>query len=235
MKPAFVIKIGGSLLYDNELQINKAFLFKLLKWYEKARKEYKHIVIVTGGGKISRHLTDQIKTIVPRDEILHRIGMEATRMNSEILRGFLNDEDIYIPKSLGDAFEYVLTEESGVLVTGGHKVGWSSDMDAAVFADVLGTKEFYKLSNIDYVYNEDPNVNPDALPIKDITWQKYMNDFGILPGMSQHTPGLSVPVGGFASQFCAQKGVTINLSGGASLEGDVALEDILGMGSKIHP
>jgi len=235
MKSAFVIKIGGSLLYDDELLINKKFLFKLLKWFEKARKEYKQIVIVTGGGKISRHLTNQLKTIVPRDEILHRIGMEATRMNSEILRGFLNDEDIYIPTSLGDAFEFLLTNDTGILITGGHKVGWSSDMDAAVFADILGTKIFYKLSNIDYVYTSDPKINPDALPIKDITWSKYMQDFGILPGMTQHTPGLSVPIGGFASQFCSQKGITIKLSGGDFLKGDEPLEYIWESGSTIHP
>lgn len=235
MKDAIVLKVGGSLIYDSQLSLNKPFLFKLLKWYEKAKGEYKHVVLVVGGGTVSRHLTSQLEGIVPDDGMLHRIGMATTVVNSEIIRAFLHDDKIFVPKGLGEALENIVGENEGVTVSGGFKEGWSTDMDAAVFADILGVKTFYKLSNIDYIYTADPRNNPDAQPMKDISWDKYMSHFGITVGMPNHKPGLHTPIGGFASQFCAQKGITVKFSGGATLEGDTPLEEVMQSGSIVHP
>lgn len=235
MKDSIVIKIGGSLVYDSELSLNKPFLFKVLKWYEKAKKDYKHIVIVVGGGNMSRHLTGQLQEVVPDDGMLHRIGMATTLVNSEIIRAFLHDDEIFVPKGLGEALEMMVGEDKGVTISGGFKEGWSTDMDAAVFADLLGVGEFYKLSNVDYIYTADPKTTPNAQPMKDLSWDKYMNHFGITIGMPEHKPGMHTPVGAFASQFCAQKGISVRFSGGTTLEGDHTLEEVMKSGSIVHP
>lgn len=234
MKSSFVVKIGGSLLYDEQLQLNKSFLFKLLKWYETAKDEYKHIVMVVGGGRISRHLTSQIEAIAPVTDSLHRIGMATTYVNSQIIKAFLQDDDIYVPHTLGDALEMVVSDEVSVVVTGGYKEGWSTDMDAAVFADVIGAEGFHKLSNIDYVYTGDPKTTPGAIPIEDITWRDYMKQFGLVAGTIEHKPGGHLPVGEFASQFCMNKGLSVRLSGGKRLEGESTLREVFEGGSYIH-
>lgn len=234
-KKAFIIKIGGSLLYGKDLQLNSNFLFKLLKWYEKAKKENDHIVITVGGGKISRHFTDQLKTMVPSEKGLHGVGMATTNMNAQIVKQFLQDDDIYVPFSLGDALERVMTNDHSVIISGGHKIGWSTDMDAAVFADILGAKKFHKLSDVDYIYTDDPNKVTDASPIKNMTWQKYMEDFGIQMGVTEHKPGQHTPIGSFATQFCSQKGISVHLGGGKNLLNEFELEDALQQGSLVHP
>jgi uridylate kinase len=234
---SFVLKVGGSLLYDEKLMLNKEFLFKLLKWYEKAKDKYDHIVITTGGGKISRHFTNQLKEVVPAEKGLHSVGMATTNLNALIIKAFLQDDDIYVPNTLGDALDRILTGDKNVIISGGHKVGWSTDMDAAVFADVLGDDKFHKLSNVDYIYTADPNTYPSAIPIKDMNWAEYMSNFGMEIGVTEHKPGQSLPIGAFATQFCAQKGISVHLGGGDNLLSDngVGLEESLIQGTLVHP
>jgi uridylate kinase len=235
MQKSIVVKIGGSLIYDMDLNINARFLSKVLTWYEGAKREYDRIVLVVGGGKMSRHVTDQVRDIVPDAIGLHRIGMATTLVNSEILHAIMQDGDIYIPRTIGDALEFLVSNDGKTMVTGGYKVGWSTDMDAAVFADILGIDKVYKLSNIENVYTADPKVNLDAKPVMDMTWSDYMSQFHIRPGMTQHEPGVNAPVGAFCSQFCAQKGISFMVGGGKNLETDRSLQDVLESGSLIHP
>ena len=79
------------------------------------------------------------------------------------------------------------------MITGGLKVGWSTDMDAAVFADVLDVDMVYKISNINYVYEEDPRVNPNTPIIKDLSWQDYFEQFNILED-SFHKANDNIPI-----------------------------------------
>lgn len=235
MQSSIVMKIGGSLLYNDGLIINRRFLLLFAKWYEKAKLQYKDIILVIGGGKISRHVTNQLLEITPTTEALHAVGMEATRLNAEILKAVLNDEKIFVPQSLGGAMEHILTGEGGTIVTGGHKVGWSSDMDAAVFADILDLDMFYKISNVDSIYTGDPAVDPTATPIKDYTWMKYLTDFGIVPGVTKNVPGFSTPIGSYAAQFCTQKGISVRFTGGNVWENVTELDELLTQGTFVHP
>ncbi len=66
------------------------------------------------------------------------------------------------------------------MVSGGQKVGWSTDMDAAVFADALTLDRVFKVSNVDYIYDKDPKEFFDAKPIKDMTWKSILRCFQYL-------------------------------------------------------
>ena len=56
MKRKIVLKIGGSILYQDDSSINYPLLDKVKSWYHNAKDEYSRIVIVTGGGMLSRNL-----------------------------------------------------------------------------------------------------------------------------------------------------------------------------------
>ena len=235
MQSSIVMKIGGSLLYDDNLQINRKFLLLLANWYTEAKKQYKNIVLVIGGGKISRHITNQLAQITPSVESMHSVGMEATRLNAEIVKAFLADKDIFVPLSLGDAIEQIISNESSIIVSGGHKAGWSTDMDAAVFADILHVETIYKISGVDAIYTSDPAKDPTATPISDLTWQQYMVNFGIVPGVTKHAPGFSTPIGAFATQFCSQKGISVRFSGSNDWSSMQSIDEILAKGTFVHP
>ena len=222
-------------MYQDNLELNHAFLRKFVQWFDQAKSQYHRIIIVVGGGKMSRYLVDQVNDFHSSEENLHRIGMAVTNVNAELLRTIVNSDSVSVPKTLGQALEMVVNDSPMHVITGGFKEGWSSDMDAAVLASIINADTVHKLSNIDFVYTADPRKNPEARPITDMTWNEYFKQFGIKPGMLQHEPGLSVPIGAFCANFCANKGISFMLSGGDRLSSDATLSEAMDIGSLVHP
>lgn len=234
MQKSFVLKIGGSVIYDKALNINKEFLAKLKDWYIRSKESYEKTVMVVGGGSLSRDLQQKIAGSVGGEEYLHSIGMSVTHTNANVLKGYIEDPDIYIPQRIGDAYEVLIEEGKKNIISGGLKVGWSTDMDAALFADILGDSKVHKISNVDYIYDKDPNTYDDAQPIKDMTWKEYFELFDIQEE-SSHAPNSNIPIDVECSIFCNQKGMSFWLSGGKRIEQKETFEDILSDGTLVHP
>lgn len=234
MNRNFVLKLGGSVLYDNLLNVNKVLLNKIKDWYYGVTGDYNKIVIVVGGGSLSRDLQNKIAGSVGGEEYLHSIGMNATQTNAALVKAFIEDPNIYLPKRLGDAYEYLWGAEKRIMVTGGLKVGWSTDMDAAVFADILNVEKVYKISNINYVYDQDPNVNPNASIVRDLSWDDYFDQFNILED-SFHKANDSIPIDIGCARFCSEKEISFFISGGKSIYEKESIMDIFTDGTLIHP
>lgn len=233
-KNSIVLKIGGSVLYNNALEVNFDLLKKLKVWYEKAKGRYSKIVIVVGGGQLSRGMQDRVSKDIGNEESLHNIAMSVTQTNAALVQAYLEDPDMYIPKRLGDAYEFLMDENSKYMVSGGLKAGWSTDMDAAVFADILDIDMVYKISKIDHIYTEDPEKNPNAQPINDLTWEQYFDLFNIVQGDS-HRPNVSMPIDVECALFSERKDVTFYICGGVSTQTKASIEHILEEGSLVHP
>src|SRR5690606_30253362 len=92
MNRSIVIKVGGSLLYNTDLTLRTDFIHKIIRWYKDAKKKYDKVVLVTGGGKISRHLVRQVSQFSDNQQDLHKIGMSVTQTNAHILKTVLMDE-----------------------------------------------------------------------------------------------------------------------------------------------
>lgn len=234
MKRKIVLKIGGSTLYENDRDVNFSLLEKLKAWYDNAKYEYSKIVIVTGGGVLSRDLHQKIKENIDNQDTLHNVAMSVTQTSAELVAGYLEDENIYTPKKLGDAYEYLLSDASGALVSGGLRPGWSTDMDAAVFADIISSNRVYKISNIDYIYTKDPRKYQDAEIIKDMTWQDYFNLFQIKED-DEHEVNANIPIDKSCARFSRTKNISFFICGGVNIENSVDLEEILAEGTLIHP
>jgi len=233
-KKVLVLKVGGSIMYDQLLNINFD-LFKNLKlWYYEHKDKYSKVVLVTGGGGLSRSMQERISGNIGGEEYLHSIAMSLTQTNATILASFLEDKDIFLPKTLGGAYEFLVGSEGHTMVSGGLKVGWSTDMDAAVFADILSADRVHKISNIDYVYDKDPKEFFDAKSLKDITWDEYFKLFKIVPG-EQHKPNRNMPLDVESVQFCARKGLSFFITGGKILEEEDDISKLLQEGTFIHP
>ncbi|MBU1119723.1 hypothetical protein KKA50_00785 [Patescibacteria group bacterium] len=233
MAKKIVVKIGGSILFDSNLDINFPILKKFKDWYIQHKEEYDKIVIVTGGGALSRDLQRRIGNNITEKEYLHNIAMSVTQTNAAIIQGYLEDVDSYIPKRIGDAYEFLLEEKNRTLISGGLKVGWSSDMDAAIFADMLDADTVYKISNIDYVYDSDPKVNSNAKPFTDLTWTEYAGLFNITDGAVQEA-NKNIPIDVTCAQFCLKKGISFFICGGEVLKEKATVEEIIKSGTLIH-
>lgn len=234
MQKSFILKVGGSVIYDKTLNINNQFLNKLKNWCVRSKEDYEKRVIVVGGGSLSRDLQEKIAGSVGGEDYLHSIGMSVTHTNANILKAYIDDPEVYIPRKLGDAYESLVTDGRKTIISGGLKVGWSTDMDAVVFADILGDSKVHKVSNVGYIYNKDPKVNEDAQPIKDMTWAEYFELFDIQED-STHSPNKNIPIDVECAIFCNQKGISIWFSGGERIDQENTFEDIISEGTLIHP
>jgi uridylate kinase len=221
-------------MYDQLLNINFDLFKRLKVWYYENRNQYFKIVFVTGGGGLSRTMQERIADNIGGEDYLHSIAMSLTQTNATILASFIEDKDIFVPKTLGSAYEYLVGPEGKTMVSGGLKVGWSTDMDAAIFADILEAGRVHKISNVDYVYTKDPKEYFDAKLIKDMTWKDYFKLFDIVDG-EQHKPNQKMPLDVESVQFCARKGISYMISGGKTLEEISSIKKILQTGTFIHP
>jgi len=216
MKKDIVLKVGGSILYDHLLNVNFDLFKRIKKWYWDNKDSYDHIVLVTGGGGLSRNLEGKVSENIKDRDGIHSIAMSITQTNATILSAYLEDKDIFVPKTLGDAYEYLNSVSKGNMISGGLKVGWSTDMDAAVFADALHTERVYKISNVDFIYDKDPKEFFDATPIRDMTWKEYFEMFEILPDQ-ELVPNAHIPVDAKCSIFCDKKRISYHVTGGKFL------------------
>lgn len=233
MSKKIVVKIGGSVLYDANLDINFSILKKFKDWYLQHSEEYEKIVIVTGGGMLSREIQKKVEASITDKESQHNIAMSITQTNAAIIQGYLEDSKSYIPKRLGDAYEFLSEEKNRTLISGGLKIGWSTDMDAAIFADMLDVDTVYKISNIDHVYDVDPRDNPNAKPFEDLTWIEYSGLFNITDG-ANHEANKNIPIDVACTQFCLKKGISFFICGGEALKEKSTVEEILQTGTLIH-
>jgi uridylate kinase len=234
MKKSIVLKVGGSIFYDPLLNINFELFRRIKKWYEEIKTEYDKVILVTGGGGLSRNMHEKIAGSIGGEDNIHDISMSITQTNASILAAYLDDKEIFVPKKLGDAYEFLLSDDGKYMVSGGLKIGWSTDMDAAVFADVLDTGRVYKISNIDFIYDKDPKEFFEALPIRDMSWEEYFQMFSILPGQN-NKPNAHIPIDVQCSIFCERKNLSFHITGGKLLEEIEDIKGVLNEGTYVHP
>jgi uridylate kinase len=204
-----VISLGGSLIIPNEIDVD------FLKLFVSAIKEYVSrgfsFLIITGGGKICRKYNDSLKQIVePSNEDLDWLGISATRLNAEFVR--ICFEDLAYEKVALDPDSIPKTDKP-IVVGCGWKPGNSSDLAAVHTAKSSGATKIINLSNIDYVYDKDPKNNPDAKPIKEISWSDFRQ---IIP--KEWGPGINTPFDPVAAREAESSGIEVVIMNGKNIE-----------------
>ncbi len=155
----FVISVGGSVLYDGKFNLN--FAIKLKNSLIEKHK-YK---IVAGGGTLAKEFIDEFNFLKEDDK--HRLGIYATNINAFVLSRILGFKFLDInPKRIAKVRENT--------VSGGYKVGWSTDVDAAIIAKYWKADILLNITNVPYVYDKDPKKFRDARPIKSISYDELI-------------------------------------------------------------
>ncbi|GIW66556.1 MAG: uridylate kinase [Candidatus Parcubacteria bacterium] len=177
----FVISLGGSLVVPKEIDFD--FLKKIKKLIEAEIKDKKFIIIV-GGGRTARNyqrVAKKLENITNED--LDWLGIHATRLNAHLLLTIFRKNAYY--RIIKNPREKVNFKEK-ILIAAGWKPGFSTDYDAVLLAKTYETNIIINLTNIDYVYDKDPNKHKDAKPFKEISWKNYLKliDQKWIPGMS---------------------------------------------------
>lgn len=208
-KETFVISLGGSLIVPNELDIEflKSFKELIISHVNKGRK----FLIITGGGKICRKYQDGAKALsTPVNDDLDWIGIAALRLNAELVRVMFGD---YANHNVIPDLSLDFHFEKPVLVASAYKPGQSTDYGAVLGAKNIGATKVINLSNIDYVYDSDPRMNPDAKKFEKISWSEYRS---LIP--AEWNPGLSSPFDPIASKMAEAEGISVFILNGNPIE-----------------
>ena len=192
-----VIKLGGSLVFPNE--IDTEFLKSFKKLIESYVKKGYRFGIVIGGGRLARKYQNAVKDLIGFDQKKEDlIGIEATKINAYLVK--IMFQDLADDNVLIDYSKDIKTKKP-ILIGAGYKPDWSTDYDAMIMAEKLEAVELIELSNIAHVYDKDPNKFKDAKPYDKIDWKTMLN---ICKGPWQ--PGLSSPLDPMAAKLGAKNG-----------------------------
>lgn len=197
-----VISLGGSIIVPGE--IDTVFLKRFREIILKL--EQTRFLIICGGGTISRkyqHVAKEIADVTKTD--LDWIGIQATRLNAELVRSLFGS--LAYDKVIYDPNEPIDTDRR-IIIGAGCEPGSSTDLRAVQLAERFGAGQVINLSNIDYVYNNDPKKNPDALKLTGISWA----DFRKLVG-DEWDPGLNMPFDPIASRAAEAAGLSVVITG----------------------
>lgn len=158
MKMKIVISIGGSVLVPDG--IDKGFIRDLAQLIREVHKEHT-LVVVTGGGKTARRYIEPAREFGASEVLCDLIGIEATRLSARLLSAAIGeDASLEPPKDYIDGLKAL--NFGKIVVMGGTHPGHSTDAVAALFAEYIHADLFINASNVDGIYDMDPQKHNDA-------------------------------------------------------------------------
>ena len=219
----FVLSVGGSVFAPNgkDSSIDIEYLDKFETFIRKQIAKKRRFFIVTGGGYTARQYRDAAKMAAGADltdEDLDWIGVHATRLNAHMFRTIFRDL----------AYPWILkhydvidkrASKYPVVVCGGWKPGWSTDYCATIVANDYGIDKVINMSNIDGVYDKDPNKHKDVKMLDKIDWSDMTGIVG-----TEWKPGMNAPFDPIASKLAKKAKLKVVVCNGHDLDN---LEKIL--------
>lgn len=205
-----IISLGGSLIVPDNIDVEflKEFKALILAHVSKGKK----FIIITGGGKINNRYNNAARELTdnPSDRDLDWIGIAALKLNAELLRVVFAE---YANSKVIDNLQNDFSFEKSIIIGSAYEPGHSSDWDAVLAAKNIGAKKIVNLSNIDYVYDADPKLNPNAKKIEKISWADYRK---IIP--KEWTSRLNSPFDPTASELAQKEGIEVAIMNGKPID-----------------
>jgi len=166
-----VLSLGGSVVLSEEADVQ--FFKKLINLLKKLSKNYK-IFIVVGGGKTARSYIDSGRSLGFDEETLDKIGIDVTRINAKFLASLIEDSNKIIPSTTDEAKEL----KNNIVLMGGTTPGHSTDMVGAELAEKTKASKYIIATNVDGVYDKDPNKHSDAKKLGEISIKQLIEEYG---------------------------------------------------------
>jgi uridylate kinase len=212
-KESIVISLGGSLVAPGEIDLGFLKNFKhVLQKYLSANRFF----ILVGGGKVCRVYQKALLEFGAKESDRDWMGIDISRLNARVVRQMFNGK-VY-PQIITDPNVKIKTTKD-IIVGAGWKPGWSTDYDAVLIAKNHNVKTIINLTNVDYVYDKNPNEFPDAKSLASVDWKSFQRIVG-----DEWKPGLSMPFDPRASKLAAKLKLKVVMINGKNLE---RLEDFL--------
>ncbi|MCJ7650325.1 MAG: UMP kinase [Candidatus Lokiarchaeota archaeon] len=168
-----VIKIGGSILFSEDLKINIQQIIKFCNII-KANQHYDKVIIVCGGGIIARNYISAIRYVHSNEASNDIMGIKISQINARLLMEVFGEKAFpEIPKRFDELAQALLFNK--IIIMGGLQPGQSTTSVALEVAEFIEADQVVILTNVTGIYDKDPNRFDDARLIKNLTLDKLQN------------------------------------------------------------
>ena len=169
MKKRIVIKLSGKIFGMDNTKMLKDYASFLIRISKNCQP-----VIVAGGGKIARHYINQARSSGADESTLDELGIEISRLNAKLLIYALKNKAYSHPPTTLQEVRHAV--DSGlIVVTGGLHPGQSTNGTAALIAEKIHAEQFLNATDVDGVYDRDPNKYPKAKLFRQIELRNIRN------------------------------------------------------------
>lgn len=229
MKDWKIISVGGSIINPSS-GFDISFLKKFRKFILDLLQKNERLILVVGGGDSARRYQSAAKQVTKLNNTeLDWVGIAATEMNAKFVRqifgNYAHSEVIVDPR-------IKVKTSKKLIIAAGWKPGCSTDYDTVLLAKTYGAKQLLNLSNIEYVYDKDPNKYEGASKIEEIDWKTFRKE---VVG-NKWVAGKNAPFDPVASREAEKLGLTVFIVQGTNLlEVAKAVTGSKFVGTTIHP
>lgn len=168
---SIVIGLGGSVILSEDITIS--YFKNLIILLKDLSKKYK-IYLVVGGGKTARTYIKLGRELNLSEEKLDQIGIEITRLNAKLIANIIDISNKFIPQTTDEAKNI----KKQIVVMGGTSPGHSTDMVGAELAEKISASKYIIATNVDGIYDKDPNKFKDAVQLKEISIKQLIQKYG---------------------------------------------------------
>ncbi len=159
-----VLKLGGSFLFRGGPNIK--YLKEISSMVRRLSIKYQFIVII-GAGETAKNYIEAARLLGANESYFDLIGIDVARLNARLFIASL--DDLAYKEPCKNFEEVTMAEASGkVVVVGGLVPGQTTDAVAAEVAEYLDASRLVVAKDVDYIYSDDPNKNPDAVKYEKI-------------------------------------------------------------------
>jgi uridylate kinase len=167
-----VIKLSGGVFGDDARVELKKYAGMLSEVSDRVQP-----MVVAGGGKIARHYINIARGFGSDEASLDIMGIEVSRLNARLLIAALGEQAYpSVPTDLEQVSKAAVSGK--VIVTGGLHPGQSTNATAALIAEKVKASKFLNATDVDGIYDSDPNKNKGAKMFKEITVKKCLEILG---------------------------------------------------------
>ena len=129
------------------------------------------MVLVVGGGVLAKKLVEKGKALGANRDALDQLGIAATWVCAQLMIAAL--EDLAYPTPIMTEEQLItLKDIDELLVLGGLHPRQSTNAVAARVAELTETKVLINVTDVDGVYDSDPDKNPEAKLLSEITLEE---------------------------------------------------------------
>lgn len=162
-KKRIVIKLSGRVFDPDNTRTLKNYASFLARVSRECQP-----VIVAGGGTIARHYISDARFFGADESTLDELGIEISRLNAKLLIYALGRYAYSHPPTTLQEVRHAV-DDGLIVVTGGLHPGQSTNGTAALIAEKVGASMFINATDVDGVYDMDPNRFKKAKKFKRIT------------------------------------------------------------------